>query len=169
MSTEEIVLLLQRLKNGDMSAFEGFFNRTKKAVFFAAYAILKDQMKSEDILQDVYLKFLDKLDKIEIDRGVVALLATIAHNLALNMLKNDRKNLPLDESLTQGYQEETTSHGLFHLMKKLLDDDEYEIVVLHVIDELKHREIAEMLNVPLGTVTWKYNNALAKLKKGLGE
>ena len=41
------------------------------------------------------------------------------------------------------------------------------IVTLHVISGFKHREIADLLEKPIGTVLWTYNNALAKMKKEL--
>jgi len=50
---------------------------------------------------------------------------------------------------------------------KLLTDEEREIVFLYLISGMKHKEIAEILNKPLGTVLWKYNGALKKLKKEL--
>ena len=53
------------------------------------------------------------------------------------------------------------------VMNKVLGDEERQIVTLHVIAGFKHREIAEMLDKPLGTVLWAYNNALAKMKKQL--
>ena len=36
---------------------------------------------------------------------------------------------------------------------------------MYAIGEFKHREIADILHLPLGTVTWKYKNALSKLKE----
>lgn len=52
-------------------------------------------------------------------------------------------------------------------MDKVLGDEERQIVTLHVISGFKHREIAEMMGKPLGTVMWAYNNALAKLKRAI--
>jgi RNA polymerase sigma-70 factor (ECF subfamily) len=46
-----------------------------------------------------------------------------------------------------------------------LKPDEREIVILHVVGDLKHREIAAIVGKPLGTVTWIYNQAISKLKK----
>ena len=50
-----------------------------------------------------------------------------------------------------------------------LRDDEREIVMLHAVAGMKHREIASMLELPLSTVLSKYNRALKKLKKLLGD
>ena len=50
-------------------------------------------------------------------------------------------------------------------MKKVLNEDELQIVLLHVVAGYKHREIAAMLDKPLGTVTWTYNNAIKKSRE----
>ena len=50
-------------------------------------------------------------------------------------------------------------------MTRSLSAEEKEIVLLHAVWDYKHREIAKMLSLPLGTVTWKYKKALKKLKK----
>ncbi len=46
----------------------------------------------------------------------------------------------------------------------ILSDIEKEIVILHSVGDLKHREIAKLLDKPLGTVTWTYNQAIKKLR-----
>jgi RNA polymerase sigma-70 factor (ECF subfamily) len=55
------------------------------------------------------------------------------------------------------------------LANKVLAEDEFNIVIMYAVGEYKHREIAEFLHMPLGTVTWKYNNALKKMRKALEE
>lgn len=170
MSTEEILSALKELKSGNMDAFERFYEQTKRTTFFGAYAILKDQARSEDVLQEVYLKFLDMVKEVDESRSVVALLATMARNRALNLYEKEKRHLELKEEFNSLPSEERHFAGdLFERMKDLLDDEEYEIVILHAVDDMKHREIAELMHLPLGTVTWKYNNAVQKLKKGLGD
>lgn len=50
-------------------------------------------------------------------------------------------------------------------MTKTLGETEREIVLLHAVWGYKHREIARMTGLPLGTVTWKYKTALEKLRR----
>ena len=52
---------------------------------------------------------------------------------------------------------------------KVLGDQERQILILHAVTGLKHREIAEMLGMPLATVLSKYARSLKKLKKALEE
>ena len=55
------------------------------------------------------------------------------------------------------------------LITRVLTEEEQKIVTLFVLWDYKHREIAEMLDCPIGTVTSKYKRAIGKLKKYLEE
>lgn len=171
MSSDEILLALQELKKGNMDAFESFYENTKRTTFYGAFAILKDHARSEDVMQEVYLKFLSILSTVDENRSVVAFLATMARNMALNIYEKEKRHVELSEENSPADDTPMMSgqSEIFDRMKEILSDEEYEIVILHVIDELKHREIAEIMKLPLGSVTWKYNNAIQKLQKGLGD
>lgn len=170
MSLDEVLQALKELKKGNMDAFHTFYNNTKRTTFYGAFSILKDYALSEDVLQNVYITFLNNLDKIDEEKGIVSYLAKLARNEALNIYNREKKSVELLDEHSPSY-EETYGYkekDIFLAMRKHLDDQEYEIVILHVVDELKHREISEILSLPIGTVTWKYNNAIQKLKKALG-
>ena len=58
---------------------------------------------------------------------------------------------------------------MLDLVYKTLSGLELEVFILHVIDEFKHREIADILDKPIGTITWAYNNAVKKLRLKVGD
>ena len=53
---------------------------------------------------------------------------------------------------------------VFEAAAKILAEDEYQILMLCQVAGYKRREVSEMLRLPVGTVTWKNNEALKKLK-----
>ena len=63
----------------------------------------------------------------------------------------------------------TEETPLLDLVYETLSGIELEVFILHVIDDLKHREIAKIMKKPLGTITWIYNKALKKMKEKVGE
>ena len=73
---------------------------------------------------------------------------------------------PSDDGESVEKQADTT---VTDAIAKVLNGDEAQIVKLHVVAGLKHREIAEITGKPLGTVLWTYNNSLNKLRKYLKE
>ena len=50
-----------------------------------------------------------------------------------------------------------------------LDETEREVVVMHVLGDMKHREIADILKKPIGTITWIYNKAINKAQEKFRE
>ena len=58
---------------------------------------------------------------------------------------------------------------LIDLAKRLLPEDEFVILMLITAAGYKRREIAEMLDMPVPTVTWKFNKAIDKMRKSLEE
>ena len=51
---------------------------------------------------------------------------------------------------------------------RLLTDSERQIVMLHALSGLKHREVADLLDIPQATAISRYNRALAKLRASMG-
>ena len=68
-------------------------------------------------------------------------------------------------------QEGTPSNKLFiyQLINNNLSLIDRQIVILHIIHGYKNREIAKFLNLPLGTVLWRYNKSIKVLKEKIKE
>ncbi|MFA6647947.1 MAG: hypothetical protein WCS32_04860, partial [Candidatus Izemoplasmatales bacterium] len=54
--------LVRDYRSGDNSAFEKIYNSTYRQIFFVVVPIVKDRSLAEDIVQDTYLKFIEKVD-----------------------------------------------------------------------------------------------------------
>lgn len=162
--------LLIQLQNDKMEYFDEFYNLTKNKVFYMAYSILQDYHLSEDILQDTYIKFLKHKKKVKVDGNILSYLLEISKNLSLNYVNKHKKVVNIDNIIfkyEEQYQEEFEELKLVKDMKKILNENEFQIVILKIINELTNNEIAQLLNKPLGTVLWTYNNAIKKLRRDL--
>ena len=82
----------------------------------------------------------------------------------------NKKRVINDEEYIYSIKEESKTDvpNLFYLLD-YLDEKQREIVILHIIDNLKFKEIAKMKEMPLGTVLWLYNKAIKKLKRKVEE
>jgi len=153
-----------------ISEFKLLYNEHRKDVFSVALAILRDFEMAEDVLQEAFIKLYQHTQKNEL-KNVKAWLITVTRNLALDAYRKKSRELT---GFSGNFFEEVHSvtgdpaDGLV-LAKylELLDGEERQIVVMKDITGLKHREIAKILGLPLGTVLWKYRLALKKLRKGL--
>jgi len=169
-SNEELYNLLLPYKNGNRNSFVTFYNETKQNVFYNIVAYVKDYDVAEDLLQETYVTFLRKINKINKKESILGYLMVISKNLSLDYLKKNKEVLveesdldnksPLTDDL-----ESLNNKDLLNYIKKSLDDDEFKILINHLVNEETFSEIAKKSKIPLGTVEWKYNSALEKLKK----
>ncbi|MCK5731427.1 MAG: hypothetical protein KAH13_00260, partial [Tenericutes bacterium] len=74
---------IRQLKSGDQNAFDMIYKLTHRKIYFVALPILRDKALAEDIMQDTYLKFLEKLYDYK-TKNSLAYILTIARNLAIN-------------------------------------------------------------------------------------
>lgn len=164
--------LIEEIGNHDTDAFRIFYHQTANAVYGFVLSILKNQHDAEDVMQDTYLKVRQSAHLYRAQGKPMAWLLTIAKNLSLMKLREAQKimpvfpeeaELPLDFSVISNSENKLVLEAAF----RVLSDTERQIVTLHAITGMKHREIAVILGLPLATVLSKYTRSLAKLKKQL--
>ncbi len=158
---------MQALKDGDTDAFEYIYNETKRVVFYCAFSILKDHGLAEDIMQNTYIKVKQYCHSYQKGTKPIAWITTIARNLSINEHNRRKRELYTDFSDYNTHASYTLSDDKLVLSTafKYLSEREAQLVIMHVLGGLKHRELAEIFNMPLGTVLFKYNSALKKLRK----
>jgi RNA polymerase sigma-70 factor (ECF subfamily) len=168
-----LIDLMMHIQNDEMEYFDMFFEKTKRPVFNLIYSYLRDCDESEDILQETYLKMLRYKKKIKLDGNILSYLLQIAKTLSLNYLKRHKREEYIEDIELIGEERKDIPRDLdespvVKAMKAVLKDSEYQIVILHVVNGMTHKEIASLLKKPLGTITWAYNNAIEKVRRKMG-
>ena len=166
-SLEESLLL--EMGRGSQEALAGLYQATSAAVYGFALSIVKNVQDAEDIMQDVYLQAYAAAATYRPQGKPMAWLLTIARNLALGRLRTAARIQDLSEGQWSAFSIESdtlTADDRTVLGAALgrLSDEERHIVVLHAVCGLKHREIAQFLDLALPTVLSKYHRSLKKLK-----
>lgn len=173
MDNVNIPKLVKQLQNGDISVFDDIYYETKNVVFYTILNIIKDYSLSEDIMQDTYLQALAKIHSYKPTHSFKSWIATIAKNLALNEYNKRKKTNTIDiqenESLFGSTASTIENKILIEQIFQILNETEREVVLLHVVADMKHKDIASIVNKPLGTVTWIYKTAIEKLRNQLEE
>lgn len=167
---DDILKLIEKLKNKDNEAFEIIYYQTHKMVFSIIYSIVKDDLDAEDLMQDTYIKMIENINSFKAGRNFKTWLGTIARNLAIDHYRRSQRVLNIDLQEEEQVYLESTNENLDLKAEALelletLSSDEQLIVLLRVVDELTFREISEITNRPLGTVIWSYNQSINKLSK----
>ncbi len=167
--------LILRIGESDKEAFHELYEKTKKAVYGFAYSIVKNPQDAQDIVQDTFIKVYDAAPNYKPQNKPMAWIFTIARNLALMKIRNQNKTIAIEEQegLENLFQvsPQTTSEHTYILQNALskLSEESRQIVVLHALSGMLHKEIAEVLNLNLSTVLSKYNRALKKLREIIEE
>ena len=161
--------LLAQMAQGDPQALAEFYRLTSRAAYAFALSLLRNPFDAEDILQETYLRAWAHAGSYRPGGRPVGWLLAILRNLAYRKLQNQQRTEPLTpEELDRFFaaRPAITPEDRLLLRAALLGlaEQERQIVLLHAAAGLRHREIAQLLGLPLGTVLAKYNRALKKLK-----
>lgn len=165
--------LILRIAQGDTGALEALYRQTSASVYGYALSILKDAAAAEDVMQDTYVNVIQSAGSYRPSGKAMAWLLTITRNLALMRLRKfENKNVSFDEMFhaedERDHFELSENRLVLSAVLQKLSEDERQIIMLHAISGLKHREVAELLGIPQATVISKYNRALAKLRGLMG-
>ena len=157
MNYDEMIISIGK---GDMDALECLYNALYTDVFAYLCSIIQDSAVSADIAQDTFVKIYDSAGKFHPRGYGKAWVMKIAKNLALNEIK--RRKREHEEFPTQAYSEDGE---MLYIKQSLaeLKTSEREIVMLKAYG-YSHKEISNILEIPAGTVRWKYSAAIKKMK-----
>ncbi len=164
----ELLEMIKEFQKNDHSHFDEFYALTNRQVFFSAYTILKDHDLSQDVMQETYVKFLNNVHEYKSHCNVYAYLSTIARNLSINIYNKQKMHVEDDEPLNYlGQKDEYQEANITMILNLLETQVEREIVMYHAIFDYKFKDIAKIVNRPLGTVLWIYNKSIKILKERL--
>ncbi|MCR5665832.1 MAG: RNA polymerase sigma factor [Eubacterium sp.] len=165
--------IFDKIAKGDKNAFEELYRLTYKPLFAVILSWTKSQEDAKDILQDTYVKIY-KSSHLYKERGnPMAWIIKISRNLFLMKVRSEKTDLVdgayelKDYDISVNQISDADNRILIDQLFRHLGEEERTIVVMHLITGLKHREIADELNMPVGTVLSKYNRALKKLKEAV--
>ncbi len=165
--------LISEIAGGNRESFRVLYEATKDAVYGFALSILRCRQDAEDVMHDVYIKIWTQASSYSPGGKPLSWILTIVRNLSLNKLRDTRRTDDVPDDVLpepadpENAIEQATDHMVLNAAMCVLTREEREIVVLHALTGYRHREIAEILDIPQGTVLSRYNRALKKMRKEL--
>lgn len=156
--------MIKSFQKKDYQLFDVFYDATSKQVFFTLRKYIKDSMIIEDLMQETYVKFLKHIFDIKPDGNIKSYLTTIARNLAIDHLRKSSK-VEFNEAYVMDLEEHfEESHDYLYLMD-VVSLKEKQIVRLHIVESMTFKDISLIEKEPLGTILWRYQKALKKMKE----
>lgn len=148
--------LVEQTRAGSKTAFEGLVRRHYRTAYAVAFAICGSRADAEDICQEAFIKSLERIDSCRTPDRFGAWLSEIVRNRSLNHLEHARvrRSESLDDvEVGQDKSTPETELQRRELGRKLenaitkLTAREREVVLLHDMDGMNHREIAGIVGV----------------------
>lgn len=166
--------LFYRISIGNREAFYELYDKTSNAVYSYALSLLRNCDDAEDAMQETYLKVRSAAHLYMPMGKPLAWIFTIARNICLMKYRQQKHRavIPFEEiqevpdcSQIKSREDRIVLETAF----QTLSHEECQIIILHAVSGLKHREIGEMLGLSLSTVLSKYNRGIKKLRHQLEE
>jgi len=179
MKYEEDSFYIEKVLNGDASAFEPLVNKYKNYVFSATYKIVGSREDAEEVSQDVFMKAYRSLDSYRSESKFSTWLYRIAFNAAVS--KTRKKTLDFKEidqdvvenvfavDVANQIDELKAEEQKLYLGKalKMLAEDEANIITLYHLEEQSIDEICEITGLTNTNVKTKLHRGRKKLYDGL--
>lgn len=169
--------LIKSIKNGNQSDYSKLVDRYKDRAFTLANSIIKNEMESEEILQDCFLKAFNSINKFRFESKFSTWFYRIVFNTSLTRINNKKRNtesnfLSLDEfenTLTydkiNDYRKSEISDALSLLVRKLPNN--YSVVInLYYLEQMSCNEIGTIIDESVNNVKvllYRARNALRNI------
>ena len=168
--------LADAARTGSSEAFAVLVDRYRAPVERLAYRLTRDADEAKDIAQDAFLRAFRRIEEFQPDRPFARWLFVIARNASFDALRRRRRaaasalavsedapSLPGPEELALRNSEVERVHAALDL----LPERYRKVLELHYLSDLRYREIADHLEIPLGTVKTYISRAKRRLREEL--
>ena len=169
--------LLRKAAGGNLFAFEEIVRRYQKRVYAVALRIVRRHDVADDVAQDTFIRAWRALVSFDLARPFGPWICRIAANLALNHVRSPRAR---EEGLPEGHDEQPApaadalegvldaeAQAVLGRALLALPAEQRAVFVLRVNEELSYKEIAETLELSIGTVMSRLSRAREKLREAL--
>lgn len=171
--------LIIEIQSGSLDALGVIYDRHRRLVYRTALAICNDPEAAADLLQDVFLRLHRFADRVDPERPLEPWLYRVTANQAYTWVKrHQRWTHPLEEiaewlstgvkNTPQYLTEQDDESRMIHAAIAKLSLSQRVVVVMYYINDLSLHEIAEVLEIPEGTVKSRLHYGRNALKHHLG-
>lgn len=177
---DEATALLVRVAGGDQRAFSELYDLMASRMLGLVRHVLKDHAQSEEVVQEVLLEVWQTASRFDPNKGkAVTWMLTMAHRRAIDRVRSAQASRDRDTKIgirDLGREVDTVSesaeisieHKRVEKAMARLSDLQRQAVELAYYGGYTQSEVAEMLNIPLGTVKTRLRDGLIRLRTELG-
>ncbi|TVR00495.1 MAG: sigma-70 family RNA polymerase sigma factor [Deltaproteobacteria bacterium] len=180
--------LVKLARNGDDGAFQVLVRRYQRRVFHCCFGLVRNRDDAEDLVQETFVRVYRNLDRFEGSSSFYTWTYRIARNVSIDHLRraNRQRTVDFDDGVAVGDDADDTGllarplninpaavAGRRELVDKLneaarsLGDIHREVLMLREVEGLSYQEIADTLEISIGTVMSRLHHARKKMQRAL--
>ncbi|EJY55730.1 RNA polymerase, sigma-24 subunit, ECF subfamily [Alicyclobacillus hesperidum URH17-3-68] len=164
--------LIRQARRGKPEALADIVRNYQQFVYRTAYGVLQNATDAEDATQEAFIKAFRSLKQLREERTFPTWLARIAVRVSLDMLasRQRRAQSPSDEVSAAVSGAEDAAAARIDVDRALarLNEEHRTVIVLRAFHGLEYDEIAQVLDIPVGTVRSRLHHARMQLRRFLG-
>jgi len=166
--------IVKEIQNGHVEKYEILIEKYQKPLYKYIYYMIGDVHEAEDILQDVFLKAYEKINKYKISNSFSAWLYKIAYNHSINFIRKRNIikfvdkfdfNKVLEKNSYTDIDVSSEFDKNIEIVLSKLTPDEKNMLILRVFEEKSYEEIGMIFNKKPATVRKKYERIRKKFQK----
>ncbi len=169
------ILLLKQIREGSEQAFRYLFEAYFTPLCRFVHLYLSEKEIIEELVLDIFVYIWENRDNLQIQLSFKAYLFQSARNKAFNVLRQEKKNVSINEIDSDALETNATSledEELYRLIQEAvfaLPEKCKEVFQLSRNENLSNQEIANKLNISVKTVEAQITKALKRIKDFLGD
>lgn len=186
MTEERFKQCILAMNNGEKDGLREIYEEYISYIYGIVRNMLMNKEEAEDVTSDFFIRLWEKSDSFRPGTGHKGWMATIARNLCIDHIRKNKRVDIVDFSTEQGeeareqvliaknisedyssksVEEQVVSSISMTEALAALKDAERQVIHMKIMSEMTFQEIADILQEPLGTVAWRYREAVKKLRR----
>lgn len=176
MNNREFDRCMRRIQKGDKTGLKEIYEAYISYIYAVIRGVVKNKENAEDLTAEFFIKLWNMADQYKAGSGHKTWMTVIARNMAIDFMRKAGREQLTEEvpevsaadtavGIADSMENEVVGRMNFRETVEKLPETERQIMTMKLAGQMTFKEIAEVLGIPMGTVTWKYQNSLEKLRR----
>ncbi len=159
--------LIELANKGDANAFDALYHRYRDWVYRLAWRFTRNHQDALDVLQETFIYLLKKFPNFELTASMTTFLYPAVKHLSFNIRRKSRRLTFDDQVLSEmpAPAEKQTSQGELAFVLAILPEEQREVLMMRFVEGMNLKEIAAVLEAPVGTVKSRLYQGLQVLRR----
>lgn len=175
MTDKEFYENIQLIKSKDKAGLKQIYVEYVSLIYHTILNVIKNPEDASDITSEFFIKLNNVADRYQPGNGHKTWLVTIARNMTIDYIRAHKREISTEDSILytessgDNIEANVVAEQSFKDLIKTLKPKEQELLTLKIVGEFTFKEISELLKEPMGTITWRYREAINKLRRNYHE